>query len=205
MRNFLIIAICSVLAWVASQPLHAQYTDTEFWLGSGVSQSINKDLSWSLQWENRWTQGMRWHDQGLVDAALEYDLNKHWSLNAQWRFSERQLAEGGYATRRRGALRLLGDWKAGWRQSQGPFDVDRELESTAGMGGYTNPYVGTNDENALGICSRACVADSGGSELGIVLPRRWPMERTTSGVCFVGCIQILGRGRIVYVWKYMEG
>lgn len=119
MRNFLIIAICSVLAWVASQPLHAQYTDTEFWLGSGVSQSINKDLSWSLQWENRWTQGMRWHDQGLVDAALEYDLNKHWSLNAQWRFSERQLAEGGYATRRRGALRLLGDWKAGGGKVKG--------------------------------------------------------------------------------------
>ena len=104
-----------------------------------------------------------------------------------------------------GCAAIAGGLEGGWRQSQGPFDVDRELESTAGMGGYTNPYVGTNDDNALGICSRACVADSGGSELGIVLPRRWPMERTTSGVCFVGCIQILGRGRIVYVWKYMEG
>ena len=90
-----------------------QYNDIECWVGSGLAQSINKDWSWSLQWENRWTQGASWHDQGLVDLALEYRLSKHWDLNAQWRLSERQGLHGAYVARRRFALRTIGSWRVG--------------------------------------------------------------------------------------------
>lgn len=90
-----------------------QYTDMECWLGAGVKQSVNKSWSWSLQWENRFTQDASWHEQGLVDAALEYRLNKHWDVNMQWRFSERQGLDGGYTARRRVALRAIGGWRLG--------------------------------------------------------------------------------------------
>lgn len=93
--------------------VQGQYTDAECWLGAGVKQSVNKSWSWSLQWENRFTQDMSWHEQGLVDAALEYRLNKHWDLNMQWRFSERHGSSGGYTARRRLALRAIGGWKLG--------------------------------------------------------------------------------------------
>ena len=106
MRCIVLLA-CAAFALSAS----GQYTDTECWVGTGVGQSLNKTWSWSLQWENRWTQGASWHEQGLVDAALEYRLNKHWDLNVQWRFSERQQLDGGYAARRRVALRAIGRWK----------------------------------------------------------------------------------------------
>lgn len=104
-----VLLVCSVLAVSAN----GQYTDAECWVGTGVGQSLNKTWSWSLQWENRWTQGASWHEQGLVDAALEYRVNKHWDLNMQWRFSERQQLDGGYAARRRIALRAIGSWKVG--------------------------------------------------------------------------------------------
>lgn len=90
-----------------------QYTDVECWLGAGVDQRLNRHWSWSLQWENRFTQDASWHEQGLVDAALEYRLNKHWDLNMQWRFSERQGLDGGYTARRRLAMRAAGSWKVG--------------------------------------------------------------------------------------------
>ena len=81
MRGFALLAFAA-FALSAS----GQYTDTECWVGTGVGQSLNKTWSWSLQWENRWTQGASWHEQGLVDAAVEYRVNKHWDLNMQWRF-----------------------------------------------------------------------------------------------------------------------
>lgn len=96
---------------VAVGAAHGQYTDTECWLGTGVDQVLNKSWSWSLQWENRFTHSASRHEQGLVDAALEYRLNKHWDLNMQWRFSERQGLDGGYTARRRLALRAAGSWK----------------------------------------------------------------------------------------------
>ena len=108
MRGFVLLAFAA-FALSAS----GQYTDTECWVGTGVGQSLNKTWSWSLQWENRWSQGASWHEQGLVDAAVEYRVNKHWDLNMQWRFSERQQLDGGYAARRRIALRAIGSWKVG--------------------------------------------------------------------------------------------
>jgi hypothetical protein len=104
----LVLVCLTVIVGTAS----GQYTDMECWLGTGVDQSLNKQWSWSLQWENRFTQDASWHEQGLVDAALEYRLNKHWDLNMQWRFSERQGLDGGYTARRRLALRAAGSWKA---------------------------------------------------------------------------------------------
>jgi len=103
--------LIALLGWAITGS--GQYTDVECWLGTGVGQSLNKSWSWSLQWENRWTQDATWHDQGLIDASLEYRLNKHWDVNAQWRFSERQQLDGGYLPQQRGALRLLGGWKVG--------------------------------------------------------------------------------------------
>ncbi len=105
----IVLLTCAAFAAVAS----GQYTDTECWVGTGVGQSLNKTWSWSLQWENRWTQGASWHEQGLVDVALEYRMNKHWDLNVQYRFAERQQFDGGYAARRRIALRAVGRWKTG--------------------------------------------------------------------------------------------
>jgi hypothetical protein len=138
-RSFFLLVLAGLLAVMVTSSARAQYVDEELWLGSGLKQAINKDLSWSLQWENRWTQGMRWHDQGLLDVAIEYQWDKHWSLNAQWRFSERQQKEGGYEPRRRGALRLLGDWKAGrgkvkgrlmWTEDWNPLLAWRDLGTT---------------------------------------------------------------------------
>lgn len=91
----------------------AQFSDYEMWLGTGIKQQVAKEWSWSVQWENRWNQGIRWHDQGLVDFAIERRLNKHWNVNGQLRVSERQEVFGGYLSRRRWAVRLNGDWNAG--------------------------------------------------------------------------------------------
>jgi len=91
----------------------AQYTDVEAWLGAGIRQSFRSDWKWSLQWENRWNQDLHWHEQGLIDVAVDRKLTKHWELSAQWRFSERQEKFGGYTPQRRAALRLNGSWKAG--------------------------------------------------------------------------------------------
>ena len=65
-RSFFLLVLAGLLAVMVTSSARAQYVDEELWLGSGLKQAINKDLSWSLQWENRWTQGMRWHDQGLL-------------------------------------------------------------------------------------------------------------------------------------------
>lgn len=104
------VLVCSL---ALSSGTWCQYTDMECWLGTGVSQSLDKSWSWSLQWENRFTQDASWHEQGFVDAAFEYRLNKHWDLNMQWRFSERHGLDGGYTARRRLALRAIGGWKVG--------------------------------------------------------------------------------------------
>lgn len=105
------LALACWMVWAGYA--QGQYTDVECWLGAGVDQSLNKDWSWSLQWENRFTQDASWHEQGLIDAALEYRLSKHWDLNMQWRFSERLGLDGGYTARRRLALRASGSWKWG--------------------------------------------------------------------------------------------
>jgi hypothetical protein len=91
----------------------AQYTDVEAWLGAGIRQSFRSDWTWSLQWENRWNQDLHWHEQGLIDVAVDRKLSKHWEVSAQWRFSERQEMVGAYTSQRRAALRLNGSWKAG--------------------------------------------------------------------------------------------
>ena len=68
----------------------AQYTDTGVWLGVAVDQKVNKDWSWSLKWENRWSMGGTWHDRGFVNAGVGYRLNKIWRAAAQLRWFDRQ-------------------------------------------------------------------------------------------------------------------
>ena len=126
---------------LASAQGRAQYTDVEVWLGSGVKQTLSKEVSWSLQWENRWTQGVSWHDQGMVDVSLNYRLNKHWDVNGQWRWSERQSVLGGYTARRRVALRVAGAW------SWGPGEAVIRLMGTEDW----EPVPGRGEQSAFGL------------------------------------------------------
>ena len=186
MRSFFLLVLAGLLAVMVTSSARAQYVDEELWLGSGLKQAINKDLSWSLQWENRWTQGMRWHDQGLLDVAIEYQWDKHWSMNAQWRFSERQQKEGGYVPRQRGALRLLGDWKAGRGKVKGRLMWTEDWNPLLAWRDLRNDTLGTNDADALRIRTPTSNPNESWRELGGVLPRRGQMERTVADVGVVG-------------------
>ncbi len=133
MQKGLFLTLC-LLGFATAQ---AQYTDTGGWLGFGVDQKLDKDWSWSMKWENRWSMGGTWHDRGFVNTGIGYKLNKNWSLGVQLRWIERQRSKGFYASGRRIAVRLNGEAKGGpgewkWRlmstKAWGPHALSEEMD-----------------------------------------------------------------------------
>ena len=108
-KNRIIIAIIILTSGFLS--VNAQESivssDLEQWTSLGVSKKLNDKWEISLDQEFRFKNDMSQFDIYLADLGIDYKINKHFSVGANYRFYQNKDSENNFATQHR----LSGDLK----------------------------------------------------------------------------------------------
>ncbi|PLX20264.1 MAG: hypothetical protein C0597_04310 [Marinilabiliales bacterium] len=100
----LVIIIFIILAFTLKK-LAAQETkvikDLEQWTSIGLSKKINKHWKLSLDQEFRFTKDMSNFDVYFSDLGVDYNINKQFSLGANYRFYQNKNNDGIFKTQHR--------------------------------------------------------------------------------------------------------
>jgi predicted porin len=75
--------------------------DLEQWTSIGISKKINKSWSISLDQEMRFSKDISQFDIYLADLGVDYKINKHFTLGANYRFYQNKDSYGNFQTEHR--------------------------------------------------------------------------------------------------------
>jgi len=76
-------------------------SDLEQWTSVGISKKINKHWKISLDQEMRFSKDVSQFDMYFADLGLDYKINKHFTLGANYRFYQNKNLEGIFDTQHR--------------------------------------------------------------------------------------------------------
>jgi len=75
--------------------------DLEQWTSVGISKKLGKNWKLSLDQEFRFTNNISQFDIYFTDFGVDYKLNKHFSLGANYRFYQNKNSDGIFQTQHR--------------------------------------------------------------------------------------------------------
>ena len=104
-RKAIYTAITILIFTVFYNKTNAQETkvvgDLEQWTSVGISKKLGKNWKLSLDQEFRFTNDISQFDIYFTDFGVDYKLNKHFSLGANYRFYQNKNYEGTFQTQHR--------------------------------------------------------------------------------------------------------
>ena len=104
-RKAIYTAITILIFTVFYNKTNAQETkvvgDLEQWTSVGISKKLGKNWKLSLDQEFRFTNDISQFDIYFTDFGVDYKLNKHFSLGANYRFYQNKNSDGIFQTQHR--------------------------------------------------------------------------------------------------------
>jgi hypothetical protein len=89
-----------------SLPLNAQVNDAGLWTSVKLETKVVKDLTASIIQEFRFYENITELGAYYTEAGLEYKINKHFQIEANYRFTQKRKVENYYSTRHRFSVDL---------------------------------------------------------------------------------------------------
>jgi predicted porin len=98
-RNIFALIFLIICFTVKSNAQETKVTgDLEQWTSIGISKKINKNWKISLDQEIRFSKDISQFDVYLADLGLDYKINKHFTVGANYRFYQNKDSEGDFQT-----------------------------------------------------------------------------------------------------------
>jgi hypothetical protein len=89
-----------------SLPLNAQVNDAGLWTSVKLETKVVKDLTASIIQEFRFYENITELGAYYTEAGLEYKINKHFQIEANYRFTQKRKVENYYSIRHRFGIDL---------------------------------------------------------------------------------------------------
>jgi len=92
----------TILLLLITQTFVFGQSEPAFWLKTGLSKKVNKKFDIDLSLENRWTEGLAFHQTYFGEFGLSFNPNKQFTLSGFYRLINRRKDEASpYNTRHR--------------------------------------------------------------------------------------------------------
>jgi hypothetical protein len=103
-RSYVFLALAA--GFFFSLPLNAQVNDAGLWTSVKLETKVVKDLTASIIQEFRFYENITELGAYYTEAGLEYKINKHFQIEANYRFTQKRKVENYYSIRHRFGIDL---------------------------------------------------------------------------------------------------